>query len=105
MISGNYIKEHLVRKNPKDYNTWWGQNNYNDQFSPYEKTVRKCNMINFFLYGSDDLLGKKKYSSLSAKKRLSTMDNFYEFVIAGVGMGQIGKFSTYEFARRTRLFL
>ena len=65
MINGHYLENYLIEQiNPKAerYNTWWGENTYNSQFSPYERTTKKVKTINFFLYGSEYLLGNKKIS-------------------------------------------
>lgn len=110
MIHGHYIEQYIVNKNKalptsEQFNTWWGRNNYNSQFSPYQRTMDKCDAINFFLYGSEYLKGDKKLSKLSASKRLKTLDDFYRFIISGNRGAVILSFNTTGFAKRTRFFL
>ena len=109
MISGHYLENYLIeRDNPKAerYNTWWGENTYNSQFSPYERTAKKVKTINFFLYGSEYLLGSKKISSAANQKRKEILDGFYDCVISNGRHKTLAiEFTTTTFARRMRLFV
>ena len=110
MISGHYVENYIVKGialSPQafQYNTWWGENTYNSQFSPYQRTMDKCDAINFFLYGSEYLKGDKPFNKVSWKKREKTLSDFYRFVIVGDRSKSILMFHTTEFARRTRLFV
>ena len=108
MINGYYLENYLIeRDNPKAerYNTWWGENTYNSQFSPYERTTRKVKIINFFLYGSEYLQGNKNFGSVSDRKRKEVLDGFYDCVIKNERNALSIQFSTTTFARRMRLFV
>ena len=109
MINGHYLENYLIeRDNPKSerYNTWWGENIYNNQFSPYERTTKKVKTINSFLYGSEFLLGNKKFGNVTSQKRKEVLDGFYDCVISRSGYNMLAiEFTTTPFARRIRLFV
>lgn len=108
MINGHYLENYLTeRNNPKAerYNTWWGENTYNSQFSPYERTTKKVKTINFFLYGSEYLQGNKCFGDVSHKKRKEILDGFYDYVVRDEKHTTPIEFTTTTFARRTRLFV
>ena len=110
MINGHYIEKYVVKdveystKAPQ-FNTWWGDNTYNSQFSPYQRTMDKCDAINFFLYSSEYLKGDKPFNKVSWKKREKTLNDFYRFVIVGNRSKAILMYQTTEFARRVRFFV
>lgn len=111
MISGHYIQNYYVEKPKKlqtlSFNTWYGENNYNTQFSPHERTVLKCRTINFFLYNAKFFIGGKgsNWGSLSTNSRLRALDGLYDYVIKDNSSTNIIQYTTTPFARRMRLFL
>lgn len=71
--------------------------------TPSEKSIARCERINWFLYRADYLLGRRRWQDASPDVKRDVLDGLVHYVMTSEKDGVFCSLSVLPYSRRARL--